>query len=60
MVSKIKTFLGEAKQEFHRINWPTRREAMRMVGIVIVISVVVSIYLGALDYVFTSFIQKLI
>jgi len=60
MVSRFKTFLGEAKQEFHRINWPTRREAMRMVGIVVLISTVVSIYLGALDYLFTSLIQKLL
>ncbi len=59
-MAKLKTFLKEAKQEFGHINWPTKQETIRMVLIVIAISLVMAIYLGALDYAFLQGIKALL
>jgi preprotein translocase subunit SecE len=46
-------FLREVRGETKHITWPTRKETIRMTAIVIAITVVISIYLGGLDYIYT-------
>lgn len=60
MIEKIKLFLSEAHEEFKRINWPTRKEALRMVFIVVAISVAVAIFLGGADFIFLSLLKRII
>jgi len=57
---KLKRFIKESKQEFAKVNWPTRAEAIRMVIIVIVISVIVAIFLGAVDLGFLFGLEQLL
>lgn len=59
-MSKIKSFLKEAKTEFSHINWPSRAEAIKMMLIVISISLVMAVYLGALDYAFLQGLKAII
>ena len=49
----VSGFLREVRGEIKYITWPTRQNALRMTGIVIAITAVVSIYLGGLDYIYT-------
>ena len=60
MLGKVKTYIGDLRQEFKRINWPSRNEAFRMSGVVIAISLVVAAFLGALDFLFVSILEKII
>jgi preprotein translocase subunit SecE len=60
MFNKIGKFLKEAYQELKRVNWPTRKETVRYTLFVIGISVAVALYLGLLDYVFTSVLKLVI
>ena len=60
MVQKLKSFIDEARQEFKRVNWPTRAETMRMTGIVIGVSLAIAIFLGALDLVFVSLLTRFV
>lgn len=60
MFSRIKRFFGEAQQELRHVNWPTRQEAVRLTTIVIGISVGLSLFLGAFDFLFADIIKKLI
>ena len=46
--------------EIKKINWPNRQEILKYVLIVIGVSLVVSIYLGGLDFIFTFLLQKFI
>ena len=48
---QIKRFLEEVKVEFTKIVWPDKKVTLGLTGIVIVLAVVVSIYLGAVDFV---------
>jgi len=43
-------FLQEVRIEMKKVNWLSRKEALRLTAIVIIISVVTAIYLGAVDY----------
>ena len=60
MLGKVKTYIGDLRQEYKRINWPSRNEALRMSGVVIAISMVVAAFLGALDFLFVSILEKIV
>jgi len=60
MFGKLKLFIGELRQEFKRINWPGRKDTIKMSTAVIVISLVVAAFLGALDYLFINIIQRIV
>ena len=47
--ARIKIFAGEVKTEFNKIAWPDKKHTMATTGVVIVLVVVVSFYLGAVD-----------
>jgi len=51
-VSKIVSFLKEVRLEIKKVNWLTRQEVLRHTIVVVLFSLVVSVYLGALDYIF--------
>jgi preprotein translocase subunit SecE len=55
---RFKNFLHEAKQEFKRINWPSRQETIRYTLFVIGFSLVVAVFLGLLDFVFLYLLDK--
>lgn len=57
-LNKIITFLKEVKVELKKVNWPTRKQAIKYTLIVIGTSIVVAIFLGGLDFLFTWFITN--
>ena len=54
--ARIKEFSGEVKSEFKKIAWPDKKVTMGSTGVVIVLVVLISVYLGAVDL----FIGKLV
>lgn len=60
MVKKIVIFLKEVKMEMKKVNWPTKKETIRYTLIVIAISIAVAIYLGGLDFIFTTILNKFV
>jgi len=52
MLAKLTTFLKEARVELKKVTWPTREETIRNTAAVILISIVIAVFLGGLDYVF--------
>ncbi|MEX2145053.1 MAG: preprotein translocase subunit SecE [Candidatus Spechtbacterales bacterium] len=53
IIFAIIRFLREVRIEMKRVNWLTKKEVTRFTVIVIAVSVVTSVYLGALDLLFT-------
>jgi len=47
-------FLGEVRSELRHVTWPTKKEALNKTAIVIGISIITGLYLGGLDYLFTT------
>lgn len=60
MLNKIITFLKEVRLEIKKVNWPTKQETLRYTLIVIGISLAVAIFLGSLDFLFTTLLSKFI
>ena len=60
MPAKIIVFLKEVYLELKKVNWPTRQETLKYTLIVIGISVVTAAFLGGLDVVFTTLLNKFI
>jgi preprotein translocase subunit SecE len=57
MIGRLKSYIKESRQEFKRVNWPTRQETFRLTMIVIAISLLVAAFLGILDMVFTYLLE---
>jgi len=56
--SKIVTFLKEVRLEMKKVNWPTREQTLRYTLIVIGVSAAVAAFLGTLDFIFTTLLNK--
>lgn len=56
----IASYLKETRAEFKHVNWPTRKQAIGYSVAVIIISLVLAYFLGALDFVFQRGLAKLL
>jgi preprotein translocase subunit SecE len=59
-LGKVSNFLKESKAELKKVKWPTLKETLQYTLVVIIISLVVAIYLGGLDYIFSFLLSKFI
>ncbi|MGI9117927.1 MAG: preprotein translocase subunit SecE [Minisyncoccia bacterium] len=48
------TYIKDTKNELKNVVWPTRKQVITVTILVIVMSVVIAYFLGALDYVFAQ------
>lgn len=60
MFTKLTSFLQESRQEIMRVNWPTRQETVRLTLVVVAISLLVSVMLGAFDFLFAYLLQLIV
>ena len=49
--AQIRKFIEEVKVEFGKIVWPDKKMTLGLTGIVVVMTIIVSIYLGSVDLV---------
>lgn len=57
-MGKLITFFQEAKVELSRVNWPGRKEIVRYTILVVIISLVLALFLGGLDFLFSFLVEK--
>jgi preprotein translocase subunit SecE len=53
--SKVQRFFSDTINELKKVSWPTRREAIRLTEIVIVVIFLMALVLGGLDWVYSKF-----
>ena len=58
-MANITKFLKGVRGEISYIAWPTRNEVIAYTAIVIVVSLLVAAYTGALDYIIINFFEPL-
>lgn len=56
----LTTYLRESYEEFKRVTWPTRNQAIRLSGIVLSFVLASAIIIAALDYAFNMGYQYLL
>jgi len=59
-VKGVIEYLKEVKLELTKVTWPKKQQIIKLTLIVFIISAVVGIYVGALDYAFTKLLELLI
>jgi len=57
---KLKNYLRESKAELKKVSWPTRKQVWYSTLVVILLTAVVGIYLGAVDFLLTAVIRRFI
>ncbi len=57
---QIISFLAQVRTEMKKVNWPTRKETWNYTLIVIAVSLAVAAFLGSLDFIFTTLLNKFI
>lgn len=51
---KIQRFFQETIGELRKVSWPTRREAIRLTEVVIIVIFVMAIFFGGLDWIYAK------
>lgn len=59
MVKKIKKFLGETRSELKKVSWPNKNELIGSTMVVIVTVVILAVYIGLLDLLFSKLMEFL-
>lgn len=59
-MNSIVTFLNEVKLELEKVTWPKRETVVNYLGLVIVFSMVVASFVGALDFGLTKTLETFI
>jgi len=59
-VAKAGQFLREARSELKKVKWPTRKELMASTAVVIVLVLVVSLFLGIVDFGLIKIIKNIV
>lgn len=44
-------------QELKKVDWPSRKEALQLSSIVVIISLLLGIYIGFFDFIFAKLLQ---
>ncbi len=58
--ARSKQFLSEVVRELKQVTWPNRKETLGTTGVVLVLVIIVSIYLGLVDYALSHLVRVLI
>lgn len=53
IISKVQQFFRETVGELKKVTWPTRKEALNLSGIVMLVIFCVGAFLGLWDFIFT-------
>jgi preprotein translocase subunit SecE len=59
-MSNLSNYLRDTMAEMKQVSWPTQKQAFLYTGLVIVISVFVSLFLGAFDFLFTRGVEFIV
>ena len=59
-MSKLTEYLKETKAELKHVSWPTKNQAILFTIIVVAFSIIVAVFLGAFDYIFTMILKLFI
>jgi len=60
MITRFIQYLKDTRGEMKHVSWPTQKQTVIFTILVIIISVVVALFLGAFDYLFTGLLNQVI
>lgn len=58
--NRVVRYFRETRGEIRKVTWPTRQESQRLTAIVLGVTAVMALFLGILDFIFSSGVQGLV
>jgi preprotein translocase subunit SecE len=59
-MNRLIAYLRQSRNELTKVVWPSRQTTIRYTAAVLGFSIVLAIFIGGIDYLFTQVIQKVI
>jgi len=59
-MTKVLSFFKEVQAELKKVVWPSRRQVIKLTGIVVGVSVSIAFYISVLDLGFTKLVDLII
>lgn len=53
-------FIRSVRLELNQVKWPTHQETVRLTALVVISTVIVALYSGGLDVLFTTLLQSIL
>ena len=53
-MSRLTKYISDTKAELKHVSWPTGKQAVTATALVVLISILVALFTGALDFIFTE------
>lgn len=60
MFSRINKFLSDVRGEFKKVTWPSREQTIKQTGVTLLITLMCSVFLGAIDYGLSQIVKQVI
>lgn len=60
MKEKILNFFTDVRKEMEKVTWPTREELMESTKIVIIVSLIISVFTYVVDFVVSKAMQSIL
>jgi preprotein translocase subunit SecE len=60
VVTRVREFSSEVLVEFRKVTWPTRAELVNSTAVVIVVTVVIAFFLGAVDVGLARIVERVL
>jgi len=60
MLTRVKDFAQDVLVEFRKVTWPSRPELINSTTVVIVVTVVLAFFLGAVDIGLTKLVERIL
>lgn len=57
MIAKIKNYVGEVAKEMKKVSWPTKEQLKESTAVVIVTTLVFTVFIYAIDWVMGSIVK---
>ena len=58
--SPVVAYLRQTQAEVRKVHWPSRREATNLTGVVLAVTIVMSIFLSGMDYLFAQLVRLIL
>jgi len=60
LITKIRTYFSEMIAEMKKVTWTRRRELLASTGVVILLSLIVAVFIGLVDFIFFHLLKLII
>jgi preprotein translocase subunit SecE len=59
-LTRVREFIGAVLVEFRKVTWPSRQELVNSTAVVIVVTVVLAFFLGAVDIGLARIVERIL